>query len=585
MIRSAATVRKVRVALASEHDRSAIYALRHDVYARELGQHQENAERLLRDDLDRDNVYIVASIDGEIAGFVSITTPLRGVYSLDKYLQRDEIPFALDARSYEIRILTVLPRHRGTIVAVLLMYAAFRWVEASGGARIVALGRRQVRSLYRSAGLRSCGREFRSGAVEYVLMSEGVSAIREKLDRAAPLVARMQASAQWDLVVPFQKSADCFHGGAFFDAVGDEFDRLDRSATVINADVLDAWFPPSPHVVAALQEHLPWLLRTSPPAGCEGLVRTIARSRGVEERCILPGAGSSALIFLALREWLQPSSRVLLPEPAYGEYAHVLEKVIGCRVERLLLPRERQYDLEVDRLQAAVGARHDAIVLVNPNSPTGRHIPRRELEAFLRLVPATTLVWIDETYVEYAGLDQSLESFAVTRPNVVICKSMSKVYALSGARCAYLCASPHLLERLRSLTPPWAVSLPAQVAAVAALRDHRYYAARYRETDVLREELGRALRALRETEVVAGVANFLLFHLPETGPSAHDIVSACRTQDLFLRDASNMGASLGRHAIRIAVKDRRTNQRMIEILTAVRDAMTAREVATARGGV
>ena len=48
---------------------------------------------------------------------------------------------------------------------------------------------------------------------------------------------------------------------------------------------------------------------------------------------------------------------------------------------------------------------------------------------------------------------------------------MSKVYALSGARCAYLCASPHLLETLRSITPPWAVSLPGQVAAVAALRD------------------------------------------------------------------------------------------------------------------
>ena len=100
--------------------------------------------------------------------------------------------------------------------------------------------------------------------------------------------------------------------------------------------------------------------------------------------------------------------------------------------------------------------------MVNPNSPTGRHIPKAELQSFLRRVPSTTKVWLDETYIEYAGANQSLESFAAQSENVVVCKSMSKVYALSGARAAYLCAPPHLLEELRSVTPPWAVSLLGQ---------------------------------------------------------------------------------------------------------------------------
>jgi histidinol-phosphate/aromatic aminotransferase/cobyric acid decarboxylase-like protein len=285
----------------------------------------------------------------------------------------------------------------------------------------------------------------------------------------------------------------CFHGGAFFTAIGDEFDRLREKDRVISADVLDAWFPPSPRVVATLQEHLPWLLKTSPPTGCEGMVRTIARVRGVEPENILPGGGSSDLIFLALREWLPAGSRVLLLDPSYGEYAHVLEDVIRCRVDRLPLQREEGYALHPDRLAEALRQEYDLAVIVNPNSPTGRHLPRETLEAVLASAAGNTRFWIDETYVEYAGPGQSLERFAAASRNMVVCKSMSKVYALSGARVAYLCGPADLLRDLRRFTPPWAVSLLGQVAAVEALHDPEYYAARYAETRTLREALAAEL--------------------------------------------------------------------------------------------
>jgi histidinol-phosphate/aromatic aminotransferase/cobyric acid decarboxylase-like protein len=541
-----------------DDDRPAIYALRHQVYARELGQHSENAEERLSDPLDRDNVYIVVTIDGGMAGFVSITPPKNGRYSADKYLRREEIPFALDSRTYEIRILTVVPEHRGGIAAALLMYGALRWVEAHGGTRIIAIGRREVREIYVKAGLQPYGAEFRSGAVRFVLMSGLAPAIRERIDPV--LLARLEHEAAWDLAIPFHKPAECFHGGAFFEAIGDGFEHLHRGASVINADVLDAWFPPSPRVISAVSEYLPWLLRTSPPVGCEGMVRTIARTRGLESDCILPGAGSSSLIYLALREWLTPRSRVLLPDPTYGEYAHVLEKVIRSRVDRVALSRDDQYRLDPLRL---LRPGYDRIVLVNPNSPTGAHVRREELEEFLRRVPETTLVWIDETYVDYVGADQSLEQFAVTRENVVICKSMSKVYALSGARCAYLCAAPHLLEKLRSITPPWAVSLTGQVASVAALDDPDYYADRYRQTHELRTRLRDGLTALG-LDVMPSTANFLLCHLPEDGPSAADVVAKCRQHGLFIRDTSTMGV---RDAVRIAVKDLPMNEQIVGILS------------------
>jgi len=232
-----------------------------------------------------------------------------------------------------------------------------------------------------------------------------------------------------------------------------------------------------------------------------------------------------------------------------------------------VLSRVNQYRIDLSQLLAELRKGYDLLVLVNPNSPTGQHIPREELEMFLRQVPSETLVWIDETYIDYAGANESLESFAARRTNIIICKSMSKVYALSGLRCAYLCASPHLLERLRGITPPWAVSLPAQVAAVAALKDVGYYADRYRQTATLRAELADILTSsIPSIDIIPSVANFLLCHLPEDGPTAADVVDRLRTHGLFIRDASNMGANLGEHAIRIAVKDRQTQDRIAVIL-------------------
>src|SRR4029453_9292047 len=139
---------------------------------------------------------------------------------------------------------------------------------------------------------------------------------------------------------------------------------------------------------------------------------------------------------------------------------------------------------------------YDLVVLVNPNSPTGRHLPSRELETVLRRVPQRTRVWVDETYVEYAGPGESLESFAAGSENIIVCKSMSKVYALSGARAAYLCTGPHQLEALRAITPPWVASLPAQVAAIRALQDPEYYRGHWTETAGLRQELASGLAAL-----------------------------------------------------------------------------------------
>lgn len=554
---------------ASEEDRQQIYKIRHDVYATELGQHSSQPDGLLRNHLDDFNRYFVATIDGELAGFISLTPPGKEEYSLDSYLPREQWPFEDSDTLFEVRLLTIVCKNRGSIVSSALMYAAFRAVEACGGERMMVIGRKEIASIYTKSGFQEHGIDLVRGRVTFQLMSGTVDEVRAVADSKPGLISRIESSVEWQLNETLRKPATCFHGGGFFRDVGEDFRSLALRKEIINADVLDAWFSPAPGVLESLTDHLDWLVRTSPPTGCEGLIQSIATARGIPVSRILPGSGSSDLIFLAFGQWLTSESRVLLLDPTYGEYFHVCEQVIRCQLERFPLRREDGFQLDPDLLTRRLAKEDfDLVVIVNPNSPTGRHLPRPELERLIETAPVSTRFWIDETYVEYAGKDQSLENFACGQDNVVVCKSMSKVYALSGVRSAYLCASPGLLESLRALTPPWAVSLPGQVAAVKALDDPKYYQQKYQLTAEARDELADDLQQLG-LEVIPGVANFLLTFLPENGPNAAKVAEKCRLLGVHLRDASNMGSQLGAHALRIAVKSTEQNQLIIAALKQV----------------
>jgi histidinol-phosphate/aromatic aminotransferase/cobyric acid decarboxylase-like protein len=150
--------------------------------------------------------------------------------------------------------------------------------------------------------------------------------------------------------------------------------------------------------------------------------------------------------------------------------------------------------------------------------------------------------------------------------NIIVCKTMSKVYALSGMRVAYLCASPHQLFDLISLTPPWVVGLPAQVAAVRALEHAEYYEERYRSTHLLREGMHQALRSIGIHEIVPGEANFLMFHLDESQPTGEQVIQQAQRAGVFVRDVRSMGSNLGFSALRISIKDPAGNERVLRKL-------------------
>ena len=358
----------------------------------------------------------------------------------------------------------------------------------------------------------------------------------------------------------------CFHGGAFFEGIGVEFNNLDEKDNIISADVLDAWFPPAPKIQEVIQSYLPWIIKTSPPTNSEGYIKTISEHRTLNRESILPGAGSSDLIFRIFNQWLRPSSKVLILDPTYGEYSHILNKIIKCKVERLELKREEGYNINIDKLREKLNQKFDLFVWVNPNSPTGLHINKNKVERLLLNNKGCERIWIDETYVEYAGREQTLERFAEKSNNVFVCKSMSKVYALSGLRAAYLCANPNNIRPLKRITPPWVISLPAQIAATYALKQEDYYIKKYQETHELRDKLELQLKQIGIDEIIPGIANFIMFHVGNDKFSASRIVNECKLKKLYLRDLSGMGTSFEDDAIRMAVKDLNTNNKMIAIL-------------------
>ncbi|MFF4981323.1 aminotransferase class I/II-fold pyridoxal phosphate-dependent enzyme [Streptomyces sp. NPDC001046] len=558
-----------------------IHELRHRVYAQELGQHAPNAEGRLVDGLDGENVYLVAARDADRVGFVSVTPPWVGRYGLDKYLTRSELPLLDEADVFEVRLLTVEPDARSGAAGAALIYAALRWIASRGGRRVVAMGRSDLIGMYRAAGLRPVGRTVRSGAVDFEVLTADVTELsRYAAGRHAPALARLAGGVDWRLDVPFATGPDgCEHGGASFTAIGADFRTLDRRREVVTADVLDAWFPPAPGAHASLREDAGWIARTSPPTGAEGVLAELAAVRGLPPETLAVGSGSSDLIFRAFGRWLTPAGRVLLMDPGYGEYAHVTERVIGCRVDRFRLRREEGWRIDPVRLSAVVAdGSYDLVVVVNPNNPTGRHAPAAELAAVIAAAPSRTRWWIDEAYLGYVGAAESLASFAARDPRVVVCTSMSKTYALSGVRAAYLVAEPGTAADLRRWTPPWAMSLPAQLAAVAALRDPGYYAGRLRRTHELRAELAGELAAVDASVTVEqSVANFLTVTLPPGGPSAASLVAQCRLQGVYLRDLSPLSPAYEGRTVRIAVRDTAENAR---ILDAYRAALSQLHAAT-----
>ncbi|GLW65480.1 aminotransferase [Actinomadura rubrobrunea] len=278
--------------------------------------------------------------------------------------------------------------------------------------------------------------------------------------------------------------------------------------------------------------------------------RAVARRHGraVDEVLLTSGAAEA---FVLLARVLRPR-RAVVVHPQFTEPEAAL-RAAGHPVDRVVLEKDFALD------PAAVPRDADLVVVGNPTNPTSVLHPAEALAALAR--PGRTVV-VDEAFMDCVPGEP--ESLAGTLPpGVVVIRSLTKTWGLAGLRAGYVLAEPALVERLAEAQPLWAVSTPALVAMEAccepsALAEaERWAASMAAERDRLAGELN-----ARGLYVVPGArASFLCVNVPD----ALEIRARLRERGYAVRRGDTF-PGLGPDWLRIAVRDRATNDALLEVL-------------------
>lgn len=269
---------------------------------------------------------------------------------------------------------------------------------------------------------------------------------------------------------------------------------------------------PLPEIVATVAAGGHDVHRYPDPA-CTGLTRALARRHGVTPDRVAVGAGSCALL-QALFQLAGPGATAVYAWRSF-EYYPILAGHLGIRSERVPLAGDT-HDLAAMAARVTAGTR--LVVVCNPNNPTGTTVGPDTLRAFLDRIPADCLVAVDEAYIEYAGDPAGAVALCDAYPNLVVLRTFSKAYGLAGLRVGYLVGDPRVVASLREVTLPYAVSGPAQHAAIAALRLQDVLLGRVRATVAERDRVRAALTA-GGFAVPASQANFVWLGLGDDAGS------------------------------------------------------------------
>ncbi|NNE21482.1 MAG: aminotransferase class I/II-fold pyridoxal phosphate-dependent enzyme [Rhizobiales bacterium] len=284
--------------------------------------------------------------------------------------------------------------------------------------------------------------------------------------RARPHVAAMDAYALPDVSAPAGK-------------------RL------ISLALNESALPPSPNAIAAGSKALA-SGQLYAAEGWSDLRDAIAEVHDLNREDILCSGGSMALIETTMRCFAGPGDRVLASQYSY---AFLRVAALAAGAEYAAAP-EVDFTVSIDALLAAVQPATRIVCLVNPGNPTGTRIPYSEIVRLRDSLDDDVLLLIDEAYGEFT--DQPAErTFELTeRGNTVVLRTFSKVYALAGMRVGWGIYPAALRREMLKLLGGNTVSVAAEAAAAAAMRDQAYMRGVCNETSRRRQRFVAQLRDL-----------------------------------------------------------------------------------------
>jgi histidinol-phosphate aminotransferase len=221
----------------------------------------------------------------------------------------------------------------------------------------------------------------------------------------------------------------------------------------------------------------------------------LAERHYVKADQIVFGNGAAELLQTAAYLLLSQGDELVAPWPSYSLYPS-----LAARAGARFIPVDLREDVvDVDGLLGAVGPRTRVVAVCNPNDPTGTYLPSEEVGRLLGALPEHVHVLLDEAYVHFQDAEEEDACLRLVKafPRLLVFRTFSKIYGLSGLRAGYVVGSPQSADLLAALMPTLGVNVLTQAAVGQCLRVGARDALRRRETVIAeRARLGAAIEQL-----------------------------------------------------------------------------------------
>lgn len=273
---------------------------------------------------------------------------------------------------------------------------------------------------------------------------------------------------------------------------------------------------------------------------------------------IVLGNGSNDVLDLIARTFLSSDKEAIFSEYAFAVYPIVTQLVDSKAV---VVPAIN-YGHDLQGMIDAITDKTAVIFVANPNNPTGTLLKTEAIEAFLAQVPKHIIVVLDEAYAEYlldnADYPQGLD-YLNDYPNLIVTRTFSKIYGISGLRVGYGMASEQIIDWLNRARQPFNVNLVAQTAAIAALNDQAYVNQSIETNTLGLEQIYQGLDAL-DINYIDSYANFVTFEVDNAAELYEKLLQA----GVIVRPLAGYNMP---NFLRVTIGDEAQNARFIVALT------------------
>ena len=346
------------------------------------------------------------------------------------------------------------------------------------------------------------------------------------------------------------------HGGDIYSGASPLGRWLDYSANINPLGMADS-------VKNSIMASIDGLVHYPDPQGRE-LKQAISARYDIPVKNIILGNGAAELFYVYFHA-MRPG-RVLLPVPSFSEYEKAA-RCCGAQVNYFFLQEEENFQVNLSRLAEAM-AGYDALILGNPNNPTGQLLEAGDLEKFIaRAQELKVQVIVDESFLDFLA---DREKYAVDRlvleyANLLVVTSLTKFFAIPGLRLGFGLAPADMVEELEFHKDVWNVNSLAQAAGKAALADREFMARTISHTAETMAEMTEALGRINNIKVFSPSVNFVLLDIAASGMSSGELTAAMRKKGILIRDCSSY-PGLGNTFVRLAIRGREENRQVLEAL-------------------